>query len=597
MRIVCCRIPFVAHLFTAAVVFTCGGTIRALADDPMGKALVGSWECRGKVIVFSADGTGKNHDASRFRWELKEGRLIAHSQKPDGKLGNAWSVPIVFTKDQKEYCYLTGAEDGDGMQRVTFHKLDPDGRHFERRTEADRAYPPNAEALKGEEPPEEGETPKPQPNPVRLAPATLSSGEAIIRVGPNVHVSKANAEILHAEVVLAADPADSKRLVAASMYAPPPVDPAAPKIIVYASADGGKNWAPTLKRKDANPTCIADPAFAWATPDSLFFINMWSPSMDQLQDAGCLQVVRSRDGGITWGPTTTVKGYQDRPFLARDHTKGKYKGRLYCLTHKGLQVSTDSGQSFGPLRTWPRRPDYFPYGSGNPLVGSDGTLVVIYNNSTKRETEAQQQGDPDLDQRYLASAPPRDGGDSFSDEVVVAEYHGDGLAMAAASPAHVPWRDRVYIVWQGVVPGRHRCVSFAHSKDRGATFSKPMVLSEQSTAQRAYDAFVPSIAVNNAGVVAVTWYDTRGFEQDNAGWNLRLRASLDGGETWHPSVSVTDVPTLKDKQPRKRLPGVGHTGGLAADADGVFHCLWVDGRSGVFQVYTATAAAKPPSEL
>ena len=109
-----------------------------------------------------------------------------------------------------------------------------------------------------------------------------------------------------------------------------------------------------------------------------------------------------------------------------------------------------------------------------------------------------------------------------------------------------------------------------------------------------YDAFVPSVAVNKAGVVLVSWYDTRGIQKDEAGWNIRVRASLDGGETWQPSAPVTDVPTLKDKKTRKRLLGVGHTAGLAADADGAFHCLWVDGRSGILQVYTAAVEVKPP---
>jgi hypothetical protein len=156
MRIICCRMPLVACLFTAAAVFTCGGPNRAAADEPMGKekALAGSWEREDKVTVFSADGTGTNHDASRFRWVLKDSRLIARSQPPDGKLGDEWAVSIVFTKDEKEFSFLLGGEDG-GLERVTFHKLDLDGRRFKGRTDADRAYPQDAAALKGEGPPDE----------------------------------------------------------------------------------------------------------------------------------------------------------------------------------------------------------------------------------------------------------------------------------------------------------------------------------------------------------------------------------------------------------------------------------------------------------
>jgi hypothetical protein len=306
-----------------------------------------------------------------------------------------------------------------------------------------------------------------------------------------------------------------------------------------------------------------------------------------------LQVARSRDGGRTWGPTTALNDYYDRPFLAVDGTGGKYQGRLYCLTHKGLLVSADAGKSFGPLRSWPRRPGYAAYGSGNPVVLSDGTLVLLYNNSSKRETPEEQRRDPARDRQYLAVRTSRDGGDSFSDECVLADYRGGGYPQAAAAPAHTPWQDRVYVVWQGTTAGGRPCIYYVCSKDRGATFSKPVPLSEQSGAGGDYDAFVPGIAVNKAGVVAVAWYDTRGLRRDE-GWNVRLRASLDGGDTWGPSVPVTDLPAAKDKALRKRLlrREVGHTSGLAAGADGVFHCLWVDNRGGTQQVWTAAAEVK-----
>ena len=70
MRMICCRMPLVACLFTAVAVFACSGPNRAAGDEPMRKekSLVGSWEREDKVIVFAADGTGTNNDASRFRW-------------------------------------------------------------------------------------------------------------------------------------------------------------------------------------------------------------------------------------------------------------------------------------------------------------------------------------------------------------------------------------------------------------------------------------------------------------------------------------------------------------------------------------------------
>lgn len=155
------------HLLAAAALLFASGSHARAADEEPGKVLVGTWETDGKdgnaAMAFTADGTGKNHDGSRFRWELKEARLTARSLGADGKLGDEWSVPIAFTRDRKEYSYLLGGEDG-GLRRITWYKLDPQGRRHAGRSEADRAYPTDSDALKGEGPPKgDGGLPAPSP--------------------------------------------------------------------------------------------------------------------------------------------------------------------------------------------------------------------------------------------------------------------------------------------------------------------------------------------------------------------------------------------------------------------------------------------------
>jgi len=80
----------------------------------------------------------------------------------------------------------------------------------------------------------------------------------------------------------------------------------------------------------------------------------------------------------------------------------------------------------------------------------------------------------------------------------------------------------------------------SRSEDKGAHWSEPLPLSEQPPEGAGYHAFLPAVAVNKAGVVAVSWCDTR--ERDRIGkpaWDVRLRVSADGGQTWQPSVRVT----------------------------------------------------------
>ena len=320
MKIACCRNPVATYLITAAVLFICGAAGPANADEPTGNDLVGSWEREGKVNVFSANGTGKNHDASRFNWELKAGRLIARSHAPDGKLGEEWSVLIVFTKDRNEYSFLTGAQEGGGLQRVTFYKLDADRQRFEGRTDADRAYPPNAEALKGEGPPDES-----APSPVRPAKSNPRENKSIVRVGPNIQVSKEREGIYHGEVTIAVDPHDPKRLLAGSMFQPPPVDATAPKTVVYASEDGGATWRCRLEHTDPNPRTFADPALAFAPDSTAYFVDIDGASLSEYRDGArdvVLRVTRTRDNGASREKSVRIEGFHDRPFLAVDCSGG-----------------------------------------------------------------------------------------------------------------------------------------------------------------------------------------------------------------------------------------------------------------------------------
>jgi hypothetical protein len=121
------------------------------------------------------------------------------------------------------------------------------------------------------------------------------------------------------------------------------------------------------------------------------------------------------------------------------------------------------------------------------------------------------------------------------------------------------------------------------------------------------------IAVNSQGVVGVSWYDRR-ESADNFSWRSRFSASLDGGETFLPSVSVAEAPyeqaknhvpafVPKQGEARPREPYSqaaftytgGDTGAIAADASGAFHVFWTDTRAGIAQVWTSTVIVAPPT--
>jgi hypothetical protein len=118
--------------------------------------------------------------------------------------------------------------------------------------------------------------------------------------------------------------------------------------------------------------------------------------------------------------------------------------------------------------------------------------------------------------------------------------------------------------------------------------------------------------------VGVTWYDRR-EHPDGTGYSVRFSASLDGGETWSPSVPVSEVASLVGGKEKAATAGNllgpqysgtaqvislsigreedfrgGDTAGLVSDAKGGFHALWIDNRTGIHQMWTAviTVAGK-----
>jgi hypothetical protein len=428
---------------------------------------------------------------------------------------------------------------------------------------------------------------------------------AQITVGPNIHVSAARAKINHTEVTLAADPNNPKRILAGAMYYPE--DAVGSKVVGYASFDGGKTWQLSFERLGEPKHTGLDPATTFGPDGTAYFADLSvqfpekEPETPEQEakapkfgdaDVGYLHIARSPDGGKTWLPTTKLNRWIDRPWITVNGSNGKYRGRLYCVGSIGqplLYTSDDKGQTFSPPLTWSVKPGYRSFGIGPPVVLSDGTLIALYDGYLGSFVK---NGAP-----YLAVRHSTDGKSFAGEESVIGDWKVANnpqlcLPAMAADPGSRKYRDRLYVVWAEEQESGLR-VLFSCSKDRGTSWSKPVPLSEQPEAkagEKTYEALIPAVAVNKAGVVAVFWYDRRNLPPDGNGWNVRLRASLDGGETWLPSVQVNEVTSAK-----AGLASLGHTLGLTADANGAFHPLWIDNRTGIRQVWTATVTvqAKP----
>jgi hypothetical protein len=178
----------------------------------------------------------------------------------------------------------------------------------------------------------------------------------------------------------------------------------------------------------------------------------------------------------------------------------------------------------------------------------------------------------------------------------------------AADTSHGPFNDRAYIAWSDIRFG-HADVFIIHSDDEGKTWSKPVVVDDIPTPGIGPGASNCNIVVNKNGVVGVAWYDSREFRSAPEGGRIRFAASFDGGESFTHSVVVSSAASRLYPATDLMLTGGAFGGGsllntfgpelnfgiegrdmfgLAAAADGTFHPVWEDNRTGVTQLWSAS---------
>ena len=456
-----------------------------------------------------------------------------------------------------------------------------------------------------------------------------------IVVGPNVQVSKALEHLSHGETYIAADPRNADRLLGASMVFSEEMNKT--YSLVYASQDGGEHWMPTHEIKGF--AHAPDPVCAFGPDGTAYFVAMGLKGGDSVD----LVVYRSKDGGMTWlGPTTIPSTFQgaDREYIVADHTHGPYRGRIYInglswvrhisgphqASAVGVWRSLDNGESFSEpvkMASWGSR---YLNGIGNGVVLSEGTFVCLFAELSdywqpdgSRKVPENAPGRPNAELFVIASS---DGGQSLSQPIKVSDwYKGDAfydkstsdIPYLAVDQSGGPFADRLYAVWPDERSGRAE-ILLSYSPDKGRTWSDPLVVNDDLPTEglaAGPDHLHPQVAVNRDGVVGVMWYDRRDNVEDLGYW-VRFAASLDGGDTVLPSVRVSEAAMSHSKNDQWIVHGfsfpaagpvsnslnlmlvldnwhyhAGDTVGLAADAEGVFHPLWVDNRTGIHQVWTA----------
>ena len=210
-------------------------------------------------------------------------------------------------------------------------------------------------------------------------------------------------------------------------------------------------------------------------------------------------------------------------WTARVESNGK-KG-----THLYLSASSDMGQTFAtPVKINDDKVTA-AHGMHSLGVAGDGRIYVSWldeRNVPAPEPSTQADGHHMESNSELFIADSTDGGRTFSQNRKIA---GDSCpccktALAVASDG------TVYIGWRHVLPGNYRHIAVTTSRDAGATFSKPVIVSDDKWVLHGCPVSGPSLSVAEAGSLKVLWYAAG--EANAPG--LYFAESKDRGESFSP---------------------------------------------------------------
>lgn len=200
--------------------------------------------------------------------------------------------------------------------------------------------------------------------------------------------------------------------------------------------------------------------------------------------------------------TVTTDGTVYVGWTARAGTEG-HGTNLY------LSASHDGGRTFpAPVKV---NDDQKPasHGMHSLAVSKDGRVYLAWldernlDTTVAAETAAGQKKMEHMERNSeVFAAFSTDGGRSFSKNQRIA-----GEACPCCKTAVAVGADgRVYLGWRQVLPGEYRHIAIASSADGGATYSAPVIVSDDKWLIAGCPVSGPALSVADDGVLSVMWY-------------------------------------------------------------------------------------------
>lgn len=299
-------------------------------------------------------------------------------------------------------------------------------------------------------------------------------------------------------------------------------------VLARVSDDGGTTWRSSISppfsrcaggnpRNGGDYERATDPWVSISPDGTAYFMSL---SLNNSNPDNAMLVARSRDGGRTWGPITTLirdgaDAFNDKNSLTADPTDSRFAyavwDRLTGTTPETERGPTVFTRTTNGGATWePARVIYDP-GPGAQTIANviavtpDGTLLNLFveitgasvNLAVLRSTDKGQTwtGPTYIDGLGTVTViDPRDGAPIRT---------GDIVPAIAVDPRR--GHDEVYVVWQDArfTGYQNDSVVLSVSHDGGQRWSPPKRVSSPSSGQ----AFTATVDVNANGVVAVGYYD------------------------------------------------------------------------------------------
>ncbi len=393
---------------------------------------------------------------------------------------------------------------------------------------------------------------------------------------------------------------------------------------LYSTTDGGWTWSESgFLTAPSDPTGIlyggGDPVLAFDADGKAHFtwLNFYlTADFSSLESEICW--VHSDDGGYTWTqtenavisrasvePQDPTPRFVDKQWIAVDRSGGPRHGNIYVAFLRSLGLGPSINVITKPAGASAFLKDEIPVSSdtmafvqfANIDVDDQGGVHVSYFASGDESNYA------------LWHARSTDGGTSFAaptkiTDVVVPKFSAEDRrgAIQGITPERLypcpqlaagrgPRASEVYMTWTGTGIDRKENngadIYFARSTDFGDTWSSPAIVNDDVRGVER-DQFYSSIAVNEAGVIALTWYDRR---EDSKNLNARysVAVSRNGGESFTRNEPVASLPmNMEQTTIGNSNFGIGEYTQVLITDDAVIP-FWCDGRknNGDLLIYSA----------